>query len=91
MPYETWPTPRRAAHFDFDLLEATLGIEPGIAVWPVPEIRPGVSAKVRPEIKSETRRPLTFACGCKSPPGVESKLGSAWAGGAAPEVPNSDG
>ncbi len=44
-----------AAHSDLDLLEATPGIEPGIAVLQVPRIRPGVSAKVRPEIKNGTR------------------------------------
>ncbi len=79
-----------AAHFDLDLLEATPGIEPGIAVLQVPRIRPGVSAKVRPEIKNGTRRPLTCTCGRRGPPGLGSKLGSGWAGRPAPEVPNTD-
>ena len=79
-----------AAHSYLDLLEATSGIEPGIAVLQIPGIRPGASAKVCPEINNRTRRPLTCAYGRTGPPGLGSKLGSGWAGGPAPEVPNSD-
>ena len=64
-----------------DLLEATPGIEPGIAVLQIPRIRPGASAKVRFEIKNRNCRPLTCACGRRSPPGLGSKLGSGWASG----------
>jgi len=50
-----------SAHSDRDLLEATPGIEPGIAVLQIPRISPGASAGVRFEIKNELIRPLACA------------------------------
>ena len=48
-------------HFDLNLLEATPGIEPGIAVLQIPRIRPGPSATVRFEIKNGLIHPLRCA------------------------------
>ena len=66
------------SQFDLNPVEATPGIEPGIAVLQIPRIRPGGSANVRPEIKNRTCRPLTCAGGRRSPPGLGSRFGVSW-------------
>ncbi len=73
---------------DLDLLEATPGIEPGIAVLQIVWIRPGPSASVRFEIKNGLILPLTCGCVRRSPPGLGSKLGSGWANSHPLETPN---
>ncbi len=83
MPSSPGDRPQKSdsgGHFDLNLLEATPGIEPGIAVLQIPRIRLGPSAGVRFEIKNGPIRPLRCACGRRSSSGLGSKLGSRWAG-----------
>ena len=68
---------RQVARFDLDLLEATPGIEPGIAVLQFGHVCSQASADVRSEVKYEQPEPLSAADVRQRSPALPSVMPSA--------------